>query len=56
MGGGSKTTAELEREVDNLRQLLQVGAALAGAVLAGQDVRAELREWLDAIARESSGS
>jgi hypothetical protein len=40
---------ELERENDELRQLLQAGVMLAEAVLAGDDVDDELRKWIDAV-------
>ncbi|MEM6990217.1 MAG: hypothetical protein AAF721_06965 [Myxococcota bacterium] len=44
------TEAELTQEVKDLRQLLQAGVMLVSSVLAGEDVRADLREWVDAVA------
>ncbi len=46
---GDRSTDELLRENDELRQLLQAGVLLASAVLAGDDVDADLQAWIDAV-------
>ena len=50
----AKTEAELREEIDKLRQLLQAGVALASAVVAGDDVVAELEEWIAAATAPTS--
>lgn len=39
----------LEREVDELRQLLQAGVALVSSLLDGDDVEQLAREWIARI-------
>lgn len=50
----ANTQEALEREVAELRQLLQAGASLVSAMLDGEDVEQLARDWLARIDASST--
>jgi len=44
----------VDDELNSLRQLLQAGVVLVSAMLAGDDVREELEEWVEQVQAHSN--